>query len=326
MLRSSTNTYTDPDAYTAAIQPAHWKMLVSSRGTFQAELTQIKLPRLWLQRGRENLPRVTSSTVSTERPPIAFLTDPNQAALNHSGVDLPFGELMAVASGSTHHHRTESACNWATLSITHDDLATTAHALTGRDLAAPSVTRRFRPNRPLMLRLTTLHETAGRLAKRAAGIPAQTAHSLEQAILHALVMCLTERMPTEINTNGRRHLAIVESFEEILAASDDRGIYLAEICGALGVSERTLRLICHEHLGMGPIRYLWLRRMHLARAALLRADFTKSTVTEIATEFGFWELGRFSVEYRALFGEAPSASLHKQPEDTRTSESAPFIN
>lgn len=299
-------------------------MLVSSRGTFQAELTQIKLPRLWLQRGRENLPRVTSSTVSTERPPIAFLTDPDQAALNHSGVDIPFGELMAVASGSTHHHRTKNTCHWATLSITRDDLATTAHALIGRDLNVSSVTSRFRPSRPQMLRFIALHETAGQLAKRAAGIPAQTAHALEQAILHALVMCLTERMPTEINTNGRRHLAIVELFEEILATSNDRCIYLAEICGALDVSERTLRLICHEHLGTGPIRYLWLRRMHLARAALLRADFTKSTVTEIATEFGFWELGRFSVEYRALFGETPSASLHKLPGDPRKSESDPL--
>ena len=326
MLRSSTNTYTDPDAYEAAIQPAHWKMLVSSRGTFQAELTQIKLPRLWLQRGRESLPRVTCSTVSTERPPFAFLTDPDQPALNHSGVDLPFGELIAVASGSTHHHRTETACNWATLSLTHDELATTAHALIGRDLTAPSVTSRLRPSRPLMLRLITLHETAGRLAKRAAGIPAQTAHALEQAILHALVMCLTEGMPVEINTNGRRHLAVVESFEEILAASNDRVIYLAEICGGLGVSERTLRLICHEHLGMGPIRYLWLRRIHLARAALLRADSRKSTVTEIATEFGFWELGRFSIEYRALFGETPSASLHQLPKNPRISKSAPFPN
>ena len=44
---------------------------------------------------------------------------------------------------------------------------------------------------------------------------------------------------------------------------------------------------------MGPIRYLRLRRMHLARRALLLADPAVVAVTDIATEYGFWELGRF---------------------------------
>jgi AraC-like DNA-binding protein len=56
-------------------------------------------------------------------------------------------------------------------------------------------------------------------------------------------------------------------------------------------------------MGMGPIRFLALRRMHLAHRALLRADPSKSTVTCIITDHGFCQLGRFSVTYRALFGE-----------------------
>jgi AraC-like DNA-binding protein len=51
-------------------------------------------------------------------------------------------------------------------------------------------------------------------------------------------------------------------------------------------------------------------RLAQARRALLSADSRRITVTEIATCFGFVELGRFSVEYRKMFGESPSQTLH----------------
>jgi len=130
--------------------------------------------------------------------------------------------------------------------------------------------------------------------------------------------CDSATLPLGTGDGARRRFAIVARFEQFLAANHDRVLYLAEICAAVGTSERTLRNCCHEHLGMGPIRYLWLRRMQLARHALLEADRTDATVTAIATEYGFWELGRFAAEYRTLFGESPSATLRHLPDDQYT--------
>lgn len=111
-----------------------------------------------------------------------------------------------------------------------------------------------------------------------------------------------------------REAAVIARLEELLATNYDRPLHLAEMCAATGVSERKLRLCFQEHFGMAPVHYLWLRRMHLAREALIRANPATATVTEIATGYGFCELGRFSVGYRILFGESPSASLQRSPD------------
>jgi transcriptional regulator GlxA family with amidase domain len=126
------------------------------------------------------------------------------------------------------------------------------------------------------------------------------------------VRCLAEGHSLEQSVGARRHDTALNRFVEFLRANPDRPIFLAEICAAIGIAERTLRASCEEHLGIGPIRYLTLRRMHLVRRALLHSNPSKTTVTQIATEHGFWELGRFSVAYRTLFGESPSETL-RQP-------------
>jgi Helix-turn-helix domain len=62
---------------------------------------------------------------------------------------------------------------------------------------------------------------------------------------------------------------------------------------------------------MGPIRYLTLYRMHQVRNALLFADASNTNVTRVAMEYGFCELGRFSVAYRSFFYEWPCETLSR---------------
>jgi transcriptional regulator GlxA family with amidase domain len=84
---------------------------------------------------------------------------------------------------------------------------------------------------------------------------------------------------------------------------------MPEISKKIGVSGRMLRSACQQQLGVSPNHYVMLRRMRSARRALLKADPETTRVTDIATEHGFWELGRFAVNYRQVFGESPSATL-----------------
>jgi len=124
--------------------------------------------------------------------------------------------------------------------------------------------------------------------------------------------CLQQEEPDQQDGTHQRHAALAKKFEEAVEANLDRPLFSRELSHMLGVSERALRRLCQEQMGLSPLRFLALRRLHLARRALLRADHHTDTVTSIATELGMWELGRFAVSYKALFGESPSATLRRR--------------
>src|ERR1700691_956775 len=80
-----------------------------------------------------------------------------------------------------------------------------------------------------------------------------------------------------------------------------------------GSSGRTLRAHCQEQLGVSPHHFLALRRLHLARRTLLRSHHRLATVTDIVMSHEVWQRGRFAVMHKSLFGESPSATLHRPP-------------
>jgi len=85
-------------------------------------------------------------------------------------------------------------------------------------------------------------------------------------------------------------------------------IELDVLADAAGVRPRTLETHFRIFLGTTPLG--WARRMRLA---LARQEFIRrgqrTTVTAVALNSGFTQLGRFAAEYRRAFGELPSATV-----------------
>jgi transcriptional regulator GlxA family with amidase domain len=111
--------------------------------------------------------------------------------------------------------------------------------------------------------------------------------------------------------HGQRYRQIVGRIEELLRNDRGEQLHVDDLCRAAAVSERTLRSAFRKVHGVSPYRYLRGFRMTQARQALLSAGSRHGTVTEVAMQFGFLELGRFSVDYRSAFGECPSATLRR---------------
>jgi AraC-like DNA-binding protein len=102
---------------------------------------------------------------------------------------------------------------------------------------------------------------------------------------------------------------IIKRLDAFLREHLDESIHMAQLCDVTGVSERSLRNACHAVCGTSPKRYLTRRRLEAVRVALAEARPGHDTVTRIATDYGFFELGRFAGIYTSTFGERPSDTL-----------------
>lgn len=312
MAWSRVLTFTDPLPCQAAIISADVEILRTSKNNFRAEITQVGADWLWTERFHVSSSQICRAICKPGRQSIAFLTASNSATLLHCGMEVSPGDI--IIDGCEVVHRTSGPdLDCASISLPTEELDSLAASCAGKELANELTPRILHPRPELMSRLLAVHKVLGQLAQETPEIveAPEVFRALKNKLLHVMIRCLVENTHTELSTGGRRCEWIIARLEEFLAANPDRPIYLTEVCSGIGVAERTLRAACDEHLGIGPIRYLTLRRMHLVRRALLGAESKNTNVTNIVTDHGFWELGRFSVAYRTLFGESPSETLRR---------------
>jgi AraC family transcriptional regulator, ethanolamine operon transcriptional activator len=153
-----------------------------------------------------------------------------------------------------------------------------------------------------------------RLLNRVHAAPAILAYppavaALECDLLEGLLRTLCLGAPGAPLEGARRRRCGFELAIEYMRAADLGNLSAPALCAAVGISQRTLEYAFQERLGTSPMVFIRRLRLHAVRRALLAAERGGATVTELAMAFGFYQLGRFSAEYRALFGELPSATL-----------------
>lgn len=85
---------------------------------------------------------------------------------------------------------------------------------------------------------------------------------------------------------------------------------LASLARDLGITRQHLNRCFRENYDISVHEFVHVHRLNKARELLLDGG-SKMNVTEAAYSTGFNHLGRFSVEYRELFGETPSQTLRR---------------
>ena len=117
-----------------------------------------------------------------------------------------------------------------------------------------------------------------------------------------------------------RYQDIADRFDELVRANLGKLNQVADVCAAMGVTQRTLVRAFRAVHGTTPSHRLRMLRLTEARDALLSVRARTETVTDVAMRLGFVQLGRFAADYRDVFGENPSETLRRAVEGVPATE------
>lgn len=162
----------------------------------------------------------------------------------------------------------------------------------------------------------------GMLQQAVALLPAGNTHLLHPAWLNQFEQTLAgfvyAHQPTVLNAaerfndGGPDELASgyragqcpqLDRLEDYIRSRLFAPLSLADLARAANVTTRTLNVVCHRHRGVAPMTLVRNLRLDAARQRLLSG--LPVSITEVAMEYGFGHLGRFSAYYRERFGELP---------------------
>jgi len=114
----------------------------------------------------------------------------------------------------------------------------------------------------------------------------------------------------------QRRKAVVDRVKTYVEDHPDAPVTITELCDVVSVSRRTLQYSFTSVLGISPLQFIRISRLNGARRALHNNLYLPSnqrvSISDIASQWGFWHLSQFAKDYKQLFGELPSdtAKIH----------------
>lgn len=147
----------------------------------------------------------------------------------------------------------------------------------------------------------TIEADPGQLA------PAAAREQIRDDVIDALAAAawdgVIQTTPTPRHTSQR---AIVRRATDHMLARRDEPVSVERLCELVGASRRSLQYAFEHTLGISPLEYLRVARLHGVRRELKSTQRSAASIQDIAARWGFWHPGHFTTHYRQLFGCRPS--------------------
>jgi AraC family ethanolamine operon transcriptional activator len=314
----TTQTFTDFEAFAAALCDADYRVMLTRRGPPRWRISHFELGRVRVQLGSSDS-GVICEGAARRGGSVLYVPLRGAAGVTWNGRRLDDRSVAVLGPGAEYFVASAAGNDWLSLFIPSDLLtADPSGAADRRPVGEPD--GHVGRLRALVVRIAAAaRDRPDALTAPAAAVAAQS----ELVSAARQVMRAAEGVAPA--APGRpavpRERIIARAAERLEARAGDR-VSVGDLAAAAGVSQRTLRTAFQDYLGVGPVRYMRLRQLHRVRGGLRAADPAATTVTAVASQYGFWELGRFARDYRALFGEPPSETLRRPGPTVRHDPSA----
>ncbi len=307
-------SFSDCDGFKDLLKHEDAEITQIRRGSFINTVTLVPLEHMVFRYGTKTTPWIASGSATPGH--VSLLMDLNYRVFPTVNGILQEGSplVQLYGEGSEHCSVTAGEGDYAMIPIPNQILEGTLRGLgIGRMPVKPG---NFAFLSPEVETTRMLMDTIESLCACAEESPAmflsrEVRRTAERELLTRLALVIGQAEAFRGIKNRVDRMNTFRKARAFLHEMADSTVYLAELSAAAEVPERTLRDIFQSILGVSPLRYLQLRRMRQVRHTLQQSSSNEHSVKEIALSRGFWELGRFAVEYKRLFGESPSQTLKK---------------
>jgi AraC-like DNA-binding protein len=296
----------DPDAMRMTLQDGAIEHLQLGRGVFEGSGTHTTTPGLRTDWGDNNQPLQARGGLSRDMLTVGVLIG-GEGAWRIQGAPAASGDMVLLPEGGELLINLPPKAQWLALQVSRDRLEAAGVPL-GRLQGAAAWRLGAAQGSGGYAQLADVAPVLAPL--EAFPVDAGFDVHVAQEQLFTALLCEWERRRAADGRAAEKlqpdeRLRVVRRAEAYIEAHSGAVVRIDDLCSAACTSLSTLERVFREVFGLTPRRYLTLRRLAGVRSDLLNGDPARS-VTDVATRWGFFHLGRFAQEYGQLYHERPS--------------------
>lgn len=278
-----------------------------SAGRFEGEVDELRIGPVQVFAERANQQVMQAGQLSQQRLSIALVRSSGAPGW-YCGHRLTGEHLIGIASHGDFDLVASAGMVITALSVDADALRQLATQLEGPAVQLPTLPTLLDATPEAMEKIRTLMHAALALAQAGASACAHAAarRMLVLSLTDAMLACIGTRAVAPLPASAASRRRIVTRARHYMQAHAHEVIAVPDLCQAIGTSRRALQYAFEDVMQISPVTYLRALRLNQVRLELRRPD--AAPVGDVAARWGFWHPSRFAADYRAMFGELPSAT------------------